>query len=216
MVKSFDHGAGTDHDQTIYILNVQPVIPLKLTMDCAAVGSGEALQVGRAADQHTAAGLLQCGAARPRGELTAALPVPISLSEVGRLLFTINQHLFTINRHSAYIESEELEAYAFGRRRERGIKTLTKVAALLSMNGGAGLLALAVGCATTMRTEDLLPAAVFKIVPATTPELQARLKAIPAHKGTMVQRDRPEASHLAGLPLVSANGLRCTRALVSA
>jgi hypothetical protein len=34
-----------------------------------------------------------------------------------------------------------------------------------------------------------LSAAGFKIVPATTPELQARLKTIPAHKVTMVQRD---------------------------
>jgi hypothetical protein len=66
---------------------------------------------------------------------------------------------------------------------------MNKVAALLSMIGGASLLALLVGCATTMRTEDLLSAAGFKVVPATTPELQARLKAIPAHKLTMVQRD---------------------------
>jgi hypothetical protein len=66
---------------------------------------------------------------------------------------------------------------------------MKKVAALLSMIGGASLLALLVACATTMRTEDLLSAAGFKIVPATTPELQARLKTIPAHKVTMVQRD---------------------------
>lgn len=96
---------------------------------------------------------------------------------------------FTINRHSAYKGSEQLEAYAFGHRRERGTTTMKKVAALLRMIGGASLLALVVGCATTMRTEDLLSAAGFKIVPATTPELQARLKAIPPHKVTMVQRD---------------------------
>jgi hypothetical protein len=30
---NFNLGAGTDHDQTIYILNVQRVIPLKLTED---------------------------------------------------------------------------------------------------------------------------------------------------------------------------------------
>jgi hypothetical protein len=30
---NFNLSAGTDHDQTIYILNVQPVIPLKLTED---------------------------------------------------------------------------------------------------------------------------------------------------------------------------------------
>ena len=66
---------------------------------------------------------------------------------------------------------------------------MKKVTALLSMIGGASLLALLVGCATTRQTEDLLSAAGFKIVPATTPELQARLKTIPAHKVTMVQRD---------------------------
>ena len=69
---------------------------------------------------------------------------------------------------------------------------MKKVAALLNMIGGASLLALVVGCATTMRTEDLLSAAGFKIMPATTPVLQARLKAIPAHKVTMVQRDGKE------------------------
>jgi len=37
-----------------------------------------------------------------------------------------------------------------------------------------------------------LSAAGFNIVPATTPELQARLKAIPAHKVAMVQRDGKE------------------------
>ena len=69
---------------------------------------------------------------------------------------------------------------------------MKKVAALLRMIGGASLLAVVVGCATTLRTEDLLSAAGFNIVPATTPELQARLKAIPAHKVTMVQRDGKE------------------------
>jgi N-methylhydantoinase A/oxoprolinase/acetone carboxylase beta subunit len=69
---------------------------------------------------------------------------------------------------------------------------MKNVTARLRWIGGASLLALAVGCATTMRTEDLLSAAGFKIVPATTPELQARLKTIPAHKVTMVQRDGKE------------------------
>jgi len=98
----------------------------------------------------------------------------------------------TINRRSEYLRSGLLEAFTFSRRRERGTKTMKKVATLLSMIGGASLLAVVVGCATTMRTEDLLSAAGFKIVPASTPELQARLKAIPAHKVTMVQRDGKE------------------------
>jgi hypothetical protein len=97
--------------------------------------------------------------------------------------------MFTINQPSAYLGLEECKAYAFGRRRERGTKTMNNVAALLRTIGGASLLALAVSCATTMRTEHLLSEAGFNIVPATTPELQARLKAIPAYKVTMVQRD---------------------------
>jgi hypothetical protein len=100
--------------------------------------------------------------------------------------------MFTINPHGEHIGSEQLEAYACARRSERGTKTMKQVAALLSMIGSATLLALVVGCATTIRTEDLLSAAGFKIVPATTPELQARLKAIPADKLTMVQRDGKE------------------------
>jgi hypothetical protein len=79
--------------------------------------------------------------------------------------------MFTINQHSEYIASEQLEAYVLGRRRERGTKTMKQVAALLTMIGSTSLLALVVGCATTMRTEDLLSAAGFKIVPATSPEL---------------------------------------------
>ena len=118
-----------------------------------------------------------------------------SVHHVGWLMFTINQH-------SAYFGLGQLEAYVFGRRRERGTETMKKMAALLRMIGGASLLALVVGCATTMQTEDLLSAAGFNIVPATTPELQARLKAIPAYKVTMVQRDGNSNSHfevLAGI-----------------
>ena len=45
------------------------------------------------------------------------------------------------------------------------------------------------GCATTKQTEDMLSAAGFKIVPATTPEQQAHLKTLPQHKVTMVMRE---------------------------
>jgi hypothetical protein len=53
----------------------------------------------------------------------------------------------------------------------------------------AVLLTLVSGCATTKQTEDLLSAAGFKAQPATTPEQQAHLKALPAHKVTSVQKD---------------------------
>ena len=45
------------------------------------------------------------------------------------------------------------------------------------------------GCSTTQKTENLLSAAGFKAIPATTPQQQAHLKTLPAHKVTMVVRD---------------------------
>ena len=56
----------------------------------------------------------------------------------------------------------------------------------------AGVLALAVlglGCSTTKQTENMLSAAGFKMMPATTPEQQAHLKTLPPHKVTLVIRD---------------------------
>ena len=55
-----------------------------------------------------------------------------------------------------------------------------------------GLLALAVlaiGCSTTKQTENMLSAAGFKIMPATTPEQKAHLATLPANKVTMVVRE---------------------------
>ena len=55
-----------------------------------------------------------------------------------------------------------------------------------------GVLALAMlvsGCSTTQPTENLLSAAGFKIVPASTPEQQSHLKTLPPHKVTMVPRE---------------------------
>ena len=66
------------------------------------------------------------------------------------------------------------------------------VAALLYRFSVIALMIVAAGCVATMRTQDLLSAANFKIVPATTPEQQAQLKALPAHKVTMVQRNGKE------------------------
>lgn len=56
----------------------------------------------------------------------------------------------------------------------------------------AVLLVLAAGCSTNKQTENVLVAAGFKIVPATTPAQQARLAALPAEKLTKVIRDGNE------------------------
>jgi hypothetical protein len=55
-----------------------------------------------------------------------------------------------------------------------------------------GLLALAalgLGCATTTQTENMLSAAGFKMMPATTPEQKAHLQTLPPNKVTMVVRE---------------------------
>jgi len=55
--------------------------------------------------------------------------------------------------------------------------------------GALALLAFVVGCTTTKQREDMLAAAGFKIIAATTPQQQAHLKTLPKHKLTMVQKD---------------------------
>ena len=55
--------------------------------------------------------------------------------------------------------------------------------------GSAALLTFVLGCSTTQKTENLLSAAGFRAIPATTPQQQAHLKTLPAHKVTMVVRD---------------------------
>ena len=60
---------------------------------------------------------------------------------------------------------------------------------LLIIIGAAALVTFVTGCATTKQTENLLSAAGFKAMPATTPQQQAHLKSLPPHKVTMVQRD---------------------------
>jgi hypothetical protein len=60
---------------------------------------------------------------------------------------------------------------------------------LLSIIGTAALVAFALGCSTTKQTENLLSAAGFKAMPATTPQQQAHLKTLPPHKVTMAVRD---------------------------
>lgn len=51
------------------------------------------------------------------------------------------------------------------------------------------LAALAVGCASTKSKEDMLSAAGFKAVPATTSQQQAHLQTLPNDKITTVVRD---------------------------
>jgi hypothetical protein len=65
-----------------------------------------------------------------------------------------------------------------------------KTKSMLALAAGmAMLLAVATGCSTTKQTENLLSAAGFKMMPATTPQQQAHLKTLPPHKVTMVVRD---------------------------
>ena len=72
---------------------------------------------------------------------------------------------------------------------------------LLLALGLAALMTFVAGCSTTQKTENLLSAAGFKAIPATTPQQQAHLKTLPAHKVTMVVRDGqtnyvyPDAAH---------------------
>lgn len=64
------------------------------------------------------------------------------------------------------------------------IKTLRLMAV-----GMLALVALVIGCSTMKQTENLLAAAGFKMVPATTPQQQAHLKTLPPGKVTRVVRD---------------------------
>ena len=51
------------------------------------------------------------------------------------------------------------------------------------------LAVLAIGCASPKQTENMLSAAGFKVMPATTPEQKAHLATLPANKVTMVVRE---------------------------
>jgi hypothetical protein len=60
---------------------------------------------------------------------------------------------------------------------------------LLRAFGVVLVLLLAGGCASTQQTENLLSAAGFKMVPATTPQQQSHLKTLPPGTVTRVLRD---------------------------
>jgi hypothetical protein len=52
----------------------------------------------------------------------------------------------------------------------------------------AAFVVLVIGCSTTKSTENMLSAAGFKIIPATTAQQQARLKTLKPDKITLVDR----------------------------
>lgn len=59
----------------------------------------------------------------------------------------------------------------------------------MNLIAAVALVALALGCASGIHTENLLSAAGFEMVPADTPQRQAHLKTLPAHEISMTQRD---------------------------
>ena len=59
----------------------------------------------------------------------------------------------------------------------------------LNLVAAVALLGLAIGCASTQHTENLLSAAGFKPVPTTTPEQETHLKSLPPRKVSMVIRN---------------------------
>jgi hypothetical protein len=59
----------------------------------------------------------------------------------------------------------------------------------LSVLAITAVFAVVIGCSTTQQTENLLSAAGFKAMPATTPQQQAHLKTLPTGKVTLVVRD---------------------------
>lgn len=70
------------------------------------------------------------------------------------------------------------------------MKTIMKrITSLLSILSLTALVAFATGCSTTKQTENLLSAAGFKTMPATTPAQQSHLKSLPSGKVTTVQRN---------------------------
>jgi hypothetical protein len=65
-----------------------------------------------------------------------------------------------------------------------------KLKSIISLTAtGLALALLVVACASTKQTENMLSAAGFKMMPATTPEQKAHLTTLPAHKVTMVTRE---------------------------
>jgi hypothetical protein len=68
-------------------------------------------------------------------------------------------------------------------------RNMKRATNLLMIIGAAALVAIVTGCASTNQTENLLSAAGFKAMPASTPQQQAHLKTLPPHKVTRVVRE---------------------------
>jgi hypothetical protein len=66
---------------------------------------------------------------------------------------------------------------------------MKRIFTAFNLIGVIALLTLVVGCANTQHTENLLSAAGFRTVIANTPQRQEQLKALPADKVTLVQRN---------------------------
>jgi hypothetical protein len=66
---------------------------------------------------------------------------------------------------------------------------MNKTTRLMLAAGALALVVWTFGCASTKQTENLLSAAGFKIMPATTPQQQAHLKTLPVNKVTVVVRE---------------------------
>jgi hypothetical protein len=67
-------------------------------------------------------------------------------------------------------------------------KTMQQISTRFSFAAVLAILALALGCASTHETEDLLSAAGFKIVLANTPQQHQHLKTLPPHKMRVIHR----------------------------
>jgi hypothetical protein len=65
---------------------------------------------------------------------------------------------------------------------------MQQISTRLSFAAVLAIFALTLGCASTHETENLLSAAGFKIVVASTPQQQQHLKTLPPHKMRIVHR----------------------------
>ena len=68
-------------------------------------------------------------------------------------------------------------------------QTMKKITSLLNLIAVVALVAVALGCSTTQRTERLLSSAGFKKMPATTAAQQAHLKTLPTDRLTKIEKN---------------------------
>jgi hypothetical protein len=98
--------------------------------------------------------------------------------------------LVTDSRLAPEPERRQFTCAGFTKNRSKlTMKTIIhRITNQLSLLAIISLVVLATGCSTTKQTEDLLSAAGFKLMPATTAAQKAHLKSLPAGKVTTVQR----------------------------